>query len=158
MKRFLLIVLTVLAVVMVHSPALTLDAVFPKDIQIVPPGPDISLDIARLSGKWEGEWETPGSPSRRGLNYKLAIQELSNNQAILTYCWGDDERPSSLTGCKREVQGDISLKEGLVALEHDSPKYSAKIKFLLILGDDRKSDILKGYGAVSYIKMKRMTK
>lgn len=154
MRRLLLIVLVLMAVVMAHSYAVALDAAFPKGIQIVPPGPDVSPDIGRLSGKWEGEWGMGSSFNT--MNSKLAILVLSNNQlATLIFCWGDF--PGVKGDCAKEV-GDISQKEGVVTLEFDNPiKGGSKTRFLLNLENDRKNDSLKGYGTVLYGKMKRMT-
>jgi len=152
-KGFLSIVLAVLAVMLTCSHVVAVDATFPKNIQVVPPKPDIAPDVARLSGMWGDAWETP--IWGQGFDAKLAAEKVSDNQAIGTYCWGDNLGLRVTEGCIK-FHAEIIWKEGQVGFLFESPNYRRNITFFLKKGATPENDLLEGRDARNIIKMKRI--
>lgn len=48
----------------------------PNNINIVPPGPNVSEDLARLSGKWVGTTSVEGTEKRGGRRYSDTTQHV----------------------------------------------------------------------------------
>ncbi len=64
----------------------------PKDINIVPPSPDLPKEIAAFSGKWKGSWMI-GRASRRSI---LIIEEIDNKEAKIIFAVGVSSASASL--------------------------------------------------------------
>ena len=90
MKKFLLIVLVLMAGVALYSCAAmnSLTSIpLPQIVQIVLPDPSLPPEIKAFSGKWGGRWWS--SNSSGSLDAALIIEEIMDKQATVVYGWGN---------------------------------------------------------------------
>jgi hypothetical protein len=154
MKRFLLIVLMVLAGVVLYSHANAMDSVpLPNDILIVPPDPSLPPEIKAFSGKWSGRWGNPYQPSSYGVDVVFVVEKIINeHEATAIYCWGDSIEWSITRGCMDRFIANFSQNEKVTTLSFKSRQSGNMVDFRV------KEDKLEGRSGSrgSPIKMKRI--
>jgi len=62
----------------------------PKNIKIVSPMPNIPIEVAAFSGRWEGTWE-----GVRPLDSILVVETIEPEKAKVIYAWGGPSRDYS---------------------------------------------------------------
>lgn len=55
----------------------------PRDINIIPPSPELPKEIATFSGRWEGIWE------QNVLNWILIVERIDGEKAYIISAFGD---------------------------------------------------------------------
>jgi hypothetical protein len=104
----------------------------PKDVRVVPPGPEIPPKLARFSGTWEG---TFGS-MMDGRQATLVVEEIRPSQsegfeATVVYSWSGN--PDSPAGWKRLKVAVTTSSQKDFQIILDSPTH--RIEFSLIAKD-----------------------
>ena len=66
----------------------------PNDINIIPPSPDLSKEIAVFSGQWAGTWEM-------GTSVIIAVEEIHDTWGQIVYANGNNPRYNISAGYER---------------------------------------------------------
>ena len=118
----------------------------PPEIEIVPPSPALSPELAAFSGRWEGVWEGE-------LESVLIVEEIDSQEARVIYAWGDAPRWRTDKGYSRNVARVIAGSRAKIEWGGGE-----RPKFTFEMGKDFKSikGIRKFRDSYATITMKRV--
>ena len=57
----------------------------PERLEIIPPAPDVTPEIAAFSGVWEGQWG-----AMKGIDTIVAIEKIDNRKAEILFSFGGE--------------------------------------------------------------------
>ncbi len=152
MKRFFLVAL-VLVVVMLCSCA-TMNPVvpLPNDILIVSPDPNLPPEIKALSGKWGGRWWNPSGNIGDGNDAVLIIEKIINErQVIVVYAWEDSFAWNITKGWARFNMNISRNEEGKLVLS----SFSSRGGFEIRVEKDKLEGIFRGR-FTNFVTMRRL--
>lgn len=78
----------------------TVTILFPQDMEIVPPSPDLPPGMKAFSGKWFGVWD-------RILQHVLVVEQINPPKAIAIYAYGSAPSWNINNPSYARVQGEI---------------------------------------------------
>lgn len=88
-EKLLVVFLAILALLMFNAVGMCASsddqAPLPAKLRIVPPGPEVNPDLAKLSGKWVGRLSLTGTRWTADVNHILVVESIDNGRVTVIY-------------------------------------------------------------------------